>query len=146
MDYIDKQIKMLEVGVNDERFPGASIKMWKSFFNDVDFIGFDINELTKEYEKYGVKIFIGDQGNSEDLENLIKTHGGNFDVIIDDGSHQHTHHILTFLILEPYLNQGGVYIIEDLHAYDGNLTKEWFANQNIKTKLLCNDKLLVYEK
>jgi hypothetical protein len=146
MDYVDKKIKMLEVGVNDERFPGASIKMWKSFFNDVDFIGFDINELTKEYEKYGVKIFIGDQGNSEDLENLIKTHGGNFDVIIDDGSHQHAHHILTFSILEPYLNQGGVYIIEDLHAYDGNLTKDWFSNKNIKTKLLCNDKLLVYEK
>jgi hypothetical protein len=146
MDYVDKKIKMLEIGVNDERFPGASIKMWKSFFNDVDFIGFDINELTKEYEKYGVKIFIGDQGNGEDLENLIKTHDGNFDVIIDDGSHQHAHHILTFSILEPYLNQGGVYIIEDLHAYDGNLTKDWFINKNIKTKLLCNNKLLIYEK
>jgi hypothetical protein len=146
MDYVNKKIKMLEVGVNDERFPGASIKMWKSFFNDVDFIGFDINELTKEYEKYGVKIFIGDQGNSEDLETLIKTYGGNFDVIIDDGSHRHAHHILTFSILEPYLNQGGVYIIEDLHAYDGNLTKDWFSNKNIKTKLLCNDKLLIYEK
>jgi hypothetical protein len=39
-----------------------------------------------------------------------------------------------------------VYIIEDLHAYDGNLTKDWFVNKNIKTKLLCNDKLLIYEK
>jgi len=146
MTYVNKKIKMLEIGVNDERFPGASIKMWKSFFDDVDFIGFDINELTKEYEKYGVKIFIGDQGNSEDLENLIKTYDGNFDVIIDDGSHQHSHHILTFSILEPYLNQGGVYIIEDLHSYDGHLTKDWFLKNNKKIKLSCNDKLLIYEK
>ena len=53
---------------------------------------------------------------------------------------------LTFSILEPYLNQGGVYIIEDLHSYDGHLTKDWFLKNNKKIKLSCNDKLLIYEK
>lgn len=144
--YINKHIKMLEIGVNDERFPGASVKMWTSFFSDVDFIGFDIDELSKEFENGGVKIFIGSQGNESDLNNLINTHGGGFDVIIDDGSHQHIHHILTFSILEPHLNQGGLYIIEDLHAYDGQLTKNWLTEKNKKFKLFCDGKLLVYEK
>ena len=145
-DFLSKKIKMLEIGVNDERFPQASIKMWTSFFSEIEFIGFDINELTKKYEKDNVKIFIGDQGNSEDLKNLINGNEGNFDIIIDDGSHQHSHHILSFLILEPYLNEGGVYIIEDLHSYDGHLTIDWFSTNNKKYELLCNNKLLIYKK
>jgi hypothetical protein len=142
----NKKIKMLEIGVNDERFPQASIKMWTSFFSELEFIGLDINELTKKYEKDNVKIFIGDQGNIEDLENLILTHGSNFDIIIDDGSHQHSHHILSFSTLESCLNEGGIYIIEDLHSYDGYLTIDWFSKNKKNYKLLCNNKLLIYKK
>jgi hypothetical protein len=146
LPYKNSDVKMLEIGVNDERFPAASIKIWTSFFPNVNFIGFDINESSKMYEKDNVKIFIGDQGNENDLIELVKMHGDNYDIIIDDGSHQHPHHILTFLTLEPHLKVGGIYIIEDLHAFDGHLTIEWFNKNNKKYDLLCSDKLLIYKK
>ena len=144
--YLDKHVKMLEIGVNDVRFPCASINMWTSFFENLSFFGFDINPASKEFEKENVKIIIGDQGNSEDLKKIILESGGEFDIILDDGSHEHLHHILTFTTLKDHLKEGGIYIIEDLHAYDCHLTKEWFKSKGIEHKLYCNEKLLIYKK
>ena len=31
----DEKIKMLEIGIADPRFPGASIQMWNNFFSDL---------------------------------------------------------------------------------------------------------------
>lgn len=45
--------------------------------------------------------------------------GGEFDIIIDDGSHIGTEQIATFNNLWPSLNPGGWYVVEDLFAaYD----------------------------
>jgi hypothetical protein len=49
---------MLEIGVADPRFPGASIQMWTEFFSNIDFIGFDINQDCKKYEKVAQNIMI----------------------------------------------------------------------------------------
>ena len=67
----DDKIKMLEIGVDDPRFPGASIQMWTEFFTNLELIGFDINEDSKSYEKNNVKIFIGDQSNENDLNEEV---------------------------------------------------------------------------
>lgn len=37
----NKKISMLEIGVCDKRFPYASIKMWMSYFKDIDFYAVD---------------------------------------------------------------------------------------------------------
>jgi hypothetical protein len=47
------------------------------------------------------------------------------DIIIDDGSHVNEHVITSFRTLFPYLQDGGIYVIEDLHTsywpeYGGN--------------------------
>jgi len=55
-------------------------------------------------------------GNQSDLEDLIKviSVAKSFDIIIDDGSHMGRDQQLTLKHLMPFLNPGGIYIIEDL--------------------------------
>ena len=109
-------VKMLEIGVADPRFPGASLKVWKEYFPDIELIGYDINPDAKKFEQDGVSVFIGDQNNPAHLESCINKHGGDFDIILDDGSHYGEHIVTSFKTLYPYLKEGGIYIIEDLHA------------------------------
>jgi hypothetical protein len=142
----DEKIKMLEIGVADPRFPGASIQMWTEFFSNIDFIGFDINQDCKKYEKENVRIFIGDQSVTEDLNQCVSEYGGDYDIIIDDGLHTHFHHIKSFEALYPHLKENGLYIIEDLHAYDCVNTIEWFKQKNIPFELHNNGKLLIHRK
>jgi hypothetical protein len=142
----DEKIKMLEIGVADPRFPGASIKMWTEFFSNLDFIGFDINQNCKEYEKENVRIFIGDQSVTEDLNRCINEYGGDYDIIIDDGLHTHFHQVQSFEALYSSLKENGLYIIEDLHAYDCPTTIEWFKEKNISFELYNNNKLLIHRK
>ena len=142
----DEKIKMLEIGVADPRFPGASIQMWTEFFSNIDFIGFDINQDCKKYEKENVQIFIGDQSVTEDLNQCVSQYGGDYDIIIDDGLHTHFHHIKSFEALYPHLKENGLYVIEDLHAYDCVNTIEWFKEKNIPFELHNNNKLLIHRK
>ena len=142
----DEKIKMLEIGVADPRFPGASIQMWTEFFSNIDFIGFDINQDCKKFEKENVQIFIGDQSVTEDLNQCVSEYGGDYDIIIDDGLHTHFHHIKSFEALYPHLKENGLYVIEDLHAYDCINTIEWFKEKNIPFELHNNNKLLIHRK
>ena len=142
----DEKIKMLEIGVADPRFPGASIQMWTEFFSNIDFIGFDINQDCKKFEKENVQIFIGDQSVTEDLNQCVSEYGGDYDIIIDDGLHTHFHHIKSFEALYPHLKENGLYVIEDLHAYDCVNTIEWFKEKNIPFELHNNNKLLIHRK
>jgi hypothetical protein len=46
-------------------------------------------------------------------ENIDKING-NFDFIIDDGSHRLVHQMRSFELLKDRINPGGMYIIEDV--------------------------------
>src|SRR5688572_1413838 len=120
-------IKMLEIGVYDPRFPGTSIKMWKSFFSDLKFVGMDINPEAIGLEEDNVSIFIGDQGKGLDLTELIKKHGSLYDIIIDDGSHKMSDILTSFIMLYPTLRKGGYYIIEDLHCQHAKVRETYDA-------------------
>lgn len=103
-------IKILEIGV----FDGKSLNMWKRFYPNSTVVGVDIMERCKEYEKTEQNLFIeiGSQDNINFLNSIIKKYG-EFDLIIDDGSHQQNHMIFSFSILFPFLKKGGTYIVED---------------------------------
>ena len=72
---------------------------------------------------------IVDQSNRKQLKAFINNEKVSFDIIVDDGGHTMQQQIGTFIELFPYLKDGGVYVIEDLHtsyweAYGGHGTLE----------------------
>jgi demethylmacrocin O-methyltransferase len=132
----DRHVKMLEIGVADPRFPGASIKMWKEYFSQLTFVGYDINEEALKFIEENVSIFIGDQNNPFHLQNCILKHGINWDIIIDDGSHHGEHVVTSFENLFKHIKPGGYYIIEDLHAVYMDAPK---MIENVKSIIKIND-------
>lgn len=104
--HLPKKItRLLEIGVMD----GASLKMWRDFYPDAEIIGLDIKE---PQTIPGVKWLKMDATDPESVALL-----GEFDVIIDDGSHMTADQQKSFeLLFEKHLKEGGMYIMEDLHT------------------------------
>lgn len=105
-----KEIKILEIGVA----AGGSLDMWKEFYPNSTIIGIDIAPSSKQYEKINENIFveIGSQDDSEFLNQIVEKYK-EFDLIIDDGSHQQHHVIFSFEFLFNFIKNGGVYVVED---------------------------------
>lgn len=121
----NKDIKILEIGVAG----GGSLQMWKNYFGkNSEIVGIDIDERCLQYADENIRIELLNQNNKNDIDNLIQRYG-NFDLIIDDGSHVNSHVINSFVWLFSTLNDGGVYFIEDTHTsywpdYGGGFRKE----------------------
>lgn len=149
---------IVEIGINDTRFPGGCLKFWDSIFENMEYYGFDIVDCTHlKYNVDKIKIFKGDQNNKNNLLEFIYKYElpNRIDVIIDDGSH-HSEHILTsFETLYPFLKNGGIYFIEDLHAGWAERDKTLieidkiikYKNFQVSNKTLTNNqKLLMITK
>jgi hypothetical protein len=81
----------------------------------------EYNATCVEYEKAagrmgGINVVVGDQADKETLKSWVKTTGGNFNAIIDDGGHRNEQIIRSFYALWPTLNAGGYYFIEDIQV------------------------------
>jgi demethylmacrocin O-methyltransferase len=118
-DFLSKIPVIIEIGVNDPRFPGGCLQFWDKVFDNMEYYGFELTNCGHlSYNQSKIKIFQGDQNNEHDLRKFKDTFNLNnrVDFIIDDGSHIKEHIITSFKELYPCLVQGGVYFIEDLHA------------------------------
>lgn len=102
------KLKILEIGV----WKGESLITWSEFYPNSLIVGIDINNDCKIYESEKIKIEIGSQIDEQFLMDVVKKYG-EFDLIIDDGSHYQSHMIKSFEILFPYVKKTGVYIVED---------------------------------
>jgi len=104
------EINLIEVGVKH----GASINMWRDYFENGTIHGADIIPgravLNKNIELHKV-----DQNSKSQLETLFRTHGP-FDIIVDDGSHKMSHQQNTLEVGLKYLKPSGIFIMEDLHT------------------------------
>tara|TARA_B100000029_G_scaffold463550_1_gene496939 strand:- start:38 stop:829 length:792 start_codon:yes stop_codon:yes gene_type:complete len=112
-----ENIKLFEIGIGfprDENRGGGSLQMWSEYFPNGTIYGLDIEKKKLNFDEK-IKIFKGSQENFLDLKEVINS-AGNFDIIIDDGSHFNKHQIKSFKYLFPYLNNGGYYIIEDIQT------------------------------
>lgn len=128
----DSVHRILEIGI----FNGASHKMWKCFFDSVEVYGIDIKQKPW-VEKLGIHTYIADQANREDLQMFVDSSGGKFDVIIDDGGHYMDHQQVSLGFLFEHLNEGGLFIIEDVHTsipayYDGFGRDSTLSNTTLK--------------
>lgn len=126
-------LKVLEIGVGG----GESICGWGDYFQMAHIFGVDIISNTNPWDTPGNKdryTFVqGDQSDPEFWKRFIAENGGDFDIIVDDGSHVNTDIIMTFIALWPHVRAGGFYAIEDLAtAYGG----DFFVKQNLPNHLL----------
>ena len=57
-------------------------------------------------------------GNQAEPKDLLKAMEGNstWDIMVDDGSHDATHQLISLQTLWPFLRRGGTYSVEDVHV------------------------------
>lgn len=123
-EYRDRPIRMLEIGIQN----GGSLEIWSKYFPEAQkLVGCDIdpNCALLSYEDPRIAVVIGD-ANSDETQTKICEQASSFDVIIDDGSHRSGDIVRSFARYFPYLLDGGVYVVEDLHCsywqeFDGGL-------------------------
>jgi hypothetical protein len=99
-----------------------SLQMWRRYFPEANIFGFDIDDFS-EVKLDRCRIFRGDMSNRDDLISVAKTIGEPLDIIIDDGSHASHHQQITLGALFPFVQTGGLYIIEDMHWQPQRLEK-----------------------
>ena len=113
----DRDIRrVLEVGIGDKCYNAASLRMWAEYFPQAEIYGCDIDLSTFVFDNPRIHCFYCDQSSPVSLQQVVFQTGGQFDLIVDDGSHRIDHQQLTFQVLYPLLNPKGVYIIEDIDA------------------------------
>jgi cephalosporin hydroxylase len=111
-DWQGRDVRFLEIGV----FKGGSIRMWRDFFGKESSLTFlDIDPACKAHQIEGTTVEIGDQTDRAFLARIAKEYGP-FDIIIDDGGHKMDQQSTSFRALWPYLNDGGLYVVEDTHT------------------------------
>ena len=113
--------KLLEIGIGSpDSVPsacatcnGAGLHMWAAYFPSAAVWGLDIRGdiLVNEGR---IKSLQCDQSSAWQLRRSMDVIGGGLDFVVDDGSHVADHIILTANTLLPFLNPGGVYVIEDV--------------------------------
>lgn len=103
--------RLLEIGV----YNGASLQTYNEYFDyKCTLIGMDNGEqLGFNSNHENISIVIADQSRAEELASRVD---GEFDIILDDGSHFVEHQINCFKTLIGKVKKGGIYIIEDLHC------------------------------
>jgi len=120
----DDFTKVLEIGVET----GRSHRLWLEYFPNAKIYGYDIfeygyDELQRLQEGNPFLdrsvMFKGDQSNIEHLNKFKSEHGGNFDMIIDDGGHTMEQMQTSLNHLWDSVKPGGIYVIEDLHSCSG---------------------------
>lgn len=110
----DKNLKFLEIGF----YMGNSAYMFEEYFANAELHFIDINP---DFIKYAQNLssrstlHIMSQSDEKKLHELVNQ-VGEFDIVIDDGSHTMHDQQFTFKALFPFIKSGGIYIIEDLHT------------------------------
>ena len=116
-------VTLLEIGVRN----GQSLNMWKEYFPGAHIYGLDIDPRCQQFASNNISIYTGSQDDRILIEQIFES-SGEFDLIVDDGSHVNELTLASFSLLFGKLKSGGIYIIEDLGCSYLDLSsavKEW---------------------
>ena len=152
----NKKINILEIG----SYAGASAAAFVKYFPESNIFCFDINISNFEYKSKNIHVFGLDINNQKKTIKTINKIANQykikeFDIIIDDGSHNLSDILIAFKFLFQYLKKKGLYVIEDfkypnyrlnnkninhilIDELFENIEKKNFFNSSIFTK---NDQL-----
>ncbi|MBU3555837.1 class I SAM-dependent methyltransferase [Polynucleobacter sp. UB-Piko-W3] len=111
--YQNLAIKLLEIGIQN----GGSLEIYSKYFQEAKRImGCDINPKCSNlsYDDPRIQVIVGDANQPSIKAEVLKE--GQFDIIIDDGSHTSKDIVQSFCHYFPALKEGGIFIVEDLHC------------------------------
>ena len=149
----DKEIKILEIG----SFAGASAASFVKYFNKAQVFCFDVNISNFKYYSKNIEVFGIDINNTKKIINILRKIFNNhkfenFDLIIDDGSHQLSDILYSLKFFFKYLKKDGLFVIEDYkhpnyykynndinHILVDELLKNLKEKRNFKSSLFTND-------
>jgi spermidine synthase len=111
--------------------PGASLRMWESYFPNAEIIGADIDQRVL-FTTNRIKTFELDQTNPESIRKfLVQVGEGKFDLMIDDGLHNLQAAQSLFENSFTQLKDNGVYVIEDVSPWSLGSYIDWLDSLNM---------------
>ena len=105
--------------------PGASLRVWRDYFLDADIYGADIDRNCL-FNEYKINTGYIDQTSPEAIRNYFENINKKFDVMVDDGLHTADAAICLFENANKYLDDQGIYCIEDLPLEDIAICQSYF--------------------
>lgn len=109
--FVGRSPRILEVGTQF----GGSAEMWRKYFGAGTMIdGVDIAPQCVDTDY--LKMTVGDQGSHTFWQQHFAGKSNYYDIVIDDGSHDNPHQIVTLLNCYGMVKDGGVYWCEDTHT------------------------------
>lgn len=133
----NESLKILEIGMGVWPWNGHSMRIWLEYFPNAELHIIDnvANnfQCNFDFDNSRVKFHVLDQSNEEQLQRFVDSQPARyFDIIIDDGSHQADHQILTLRkFFNNLLKENGFYFVEDIHDRKFlNYVQELFISAN----------------
>ena len=123
----NNNINILEIG----SYSGASAAAFAKYFSDSNIFCFDINISNFKYKSKNIHVFGLDINNEKKVKKtfdkiLLKYGIKNFDIIIDDGSHNLSDILFGLKLFYHLVKKNGLYVIEDFkhpnyYQYNNNI-------------------------
>jgi hypothetical protein len=129
--YKNKNCNLLEIGIAF----GHSLKMWNEYLTKSIIYVIDITKLYSD-DYLNDERFVINIGDATNIDILNKFNNINFDIIIDDGSHRFIDQVDSFNIFKNKMNNGGIFIIEDVNCLDEK--KQEFVDLHYNCEIIDN--------
>jgi predicted O-methyltransferase YrrM len=108
-----KDLKILEIGA----LKGASAASFSNYFKQAEIYCLDVNPFQIKYFSTKIKKLYINTRSQQVLKNVSNYFDYEFDIIIDDASHNKRDQIITLDKFLPRLKKDGFYVIEDTCEY-----------------------------
>ena len=136
-DLKKKKINILEIG----SYSGASAAAFTKYFSDANIFCFDLNISNFKYKSKNIHVFGLDIKNEKKIKKALnfitkKFNIKEFDIIIDDGSHNLDDILIGIKFFFKLLKKNGLFVIEDFkypnyYDYNNNI-KHIFVDELFK--------------
>ena len=109
------KLNIAEIGILD----GASLLMWREYFNNSNIYGFEynndlINNFKLNYDNTNITLSNINVKSELNIYNIFQKINNKYDIIIDDSTHEFEDQIKVIKNVHSFLKPGGVLIIEDI--------------------------------
>ena len=113
-DLKNKELRVLEIGSHE----GKALAAFYYFFQNAFLVGANINPFQMKFHSKRMEEIYIDVSSKKILKNFSNYINKNFDIIIDDASHNLRDILITLPIMFKKLNPGGYYVIEDVNQFE----------------------------